>query len=156
MKRALSSALTAVVALHTVLVSSAALAAEPAAAVAPATSLTLVDQSAARSIADRKAVDAAVRFPADVREVVAFVNIANPGAPTHVQQRWSHAGKTRFEAKLNVGRAPGWRTWSRHRIGRGDAGPWTVTTVAADGTVLGTLSFEVEPAPAAVSTAKVD
>ena len=141
-------ALTALVALHTALVSATALAAEPG--------LKLVDQSTARSIADRKPVEPAVRFPADVGEVVAFVNIANTGAPTQVQQRWTHGDKTRFEAKLNVGRAPGWRTWSRHRIGRGDAGAWTVTTVAADGTVLGTLSFEVEPAPATVSTAKVD
>ena len=118
---------------------SAARAAEPG--------LRLVESAAARGIADHRPEGAAERFPADVGQVWAFVNVANTAGPTEIHQRWEHGGKVRFDAKLAVGKAAGWRTWSRHRIGPKDAGPWTVTTVAADGSVLGTLAFEVE-APA--------
>ena len=118
---------------------SAAQAAEPA-------GLRLVESSAARGIADRRPEGAAERFPADVGQVWAFVNIANTAEPTEIHQRWEHGGKVRFDAKLSVGKAAGWRTWSRHRIGAKDAGTWTVTTVGPDGTVLGTLAFEIEPA----------
>ncbi len=137
------------VVLHTTLVSGAALAAE--------SGLKVLDQAAAPRVADRKPQDASEHFTADVGEVVAFVNLANPGAPTEVHQRWTHDGKVRFDARLNVGTTKtGWRTWSRHRMspkGGKDVGAWTVETVAADGSVLGTLNFDVAASTAAVTPA---
>lgn len=121
---------------------------------AGAPTLKLLDQTAARGIESREPVEPAVRFPADVGEVVALVNIANSGAPTQIQQRWTLGGKVRFLAKLNIGKAVGWRTWSRHRMGSKDAGTWTVETLSPEGVVLGTLTFDVDSSGTSVSKAR--
>lgn len=118
-----------------------------ASAAAAEPGLSLVEQAAARSVVERRPVAPAEQFPADVGTVFAFVNLANPGATTQVKQRWTHAGRVRYEATLTVGKAPGWRTWSRHRMVAADAGDWTVDTLGPDGAVLGTLRFQVEAAP---------
>lgn len=134
----------------TLAVSTVCLTGAQALATEPAEAALRVNQTAAaRAIAERRPEGAAERFAADVGQVVAFVDLRNDGPQTTVEQRWTHDGKVRFTARLTVGTSKSWRTWSRRRIGTKDAGTWTVTTHAPDGTELASTRFEIDAPVAA-------
>lgn len=62
--------------------------------------------------------------------------------PTTVTHAWYHDGRTLARVELNVGSAH-WRTWSFKIVLPDQTGPWEVKVLNADGSVLGTGTFEI-------------
>ncbi len=80
-------------------------------------------------------------FTTQDEKAFAFARINNTGAPTAVNVVWRHEGMQHGSVWLNVGKSPGWRTWSSANIRR--PGNWSVTLVDAGGSVLVQRSFIV-------------
>jgi hypothetical protein len=85
-------------------------------------------------------------FSSDVEKIWAFIKVKNKNAPTKLRMVWKRDGKQRMAVDLRVGKSKGWRTWSYKRMGRRDAGQWTVDVLTQDGTKLHSMAFEVTPA----------
>lgn len=76
--------------------------------------------------------------------VWAFTKVKNTGAETHVRMVWKKDGKVRSNVQLRVGKSPGWRTWSKHKMrSNKDLGEWVVEVQDADGNVLEEIDFKV-------------
>ena len=76
--------------------------------------------------------------------VWAFTKVKNTGAETHVRMVWKKDGKVRSNVQLRVGKSPGWRTWSKHKMRSDkDLGDWVVEVQDVDGNVLEEIDFKV-------------
>lgn len=62
--------------------------------------------------------------------------------PTTVTHAWYHEGITAARVDLNVGSAH-WRTWSSKIIAADKTGAWEVKVLDANGSVLGSGTFEI-------------
>ena len=90
----------------------------------------------------RTLVESATAFPANTERVWCLTRVIGLEAPATVTHVWYHGGQTRARVDLTVGSAD-WRTWSSKRMLPGWTGTWEVKVLDADGTVLGSASFEV-------------
>ncbi|MDP3278155.1 MAG: DUF2914 domain-containing protein [Deltaproteobacteria bacterium] len=63
-----------------------------------------------------------------------FVVASNSGALETLTLEWSVNGRVVRSQTLDVGRAPRWRTWGMHRVGR--SGAVSIRVLDAAGTVL--------------------
>lgn len=96
----------------------------------------------AHDVAERRTVgEADVYEPGDTVHALAVVR--NPGDRAPIEMIWKRDDVVRSRVKLDVGTSAGWRTWSKHRLGKKDLGAWTVEIRSEDGSLLETLSFEV-------------
>ncbi len=93
------------------------------------------------AIIGREPTNEAAAFTTHDEKAFAFARINNTGAPTAVNVVWRHEGTEHGSVWLNVGKSPGWRTWSSANIRR--PGNWSVTLVDAGGSVLVQRSFIV-------------
>ena len=124
--------------------------------VSPSAELSINDSAIGTAIEKRRLVGSGDSFHANGESVWAWVSVKNAGPDTsHVWMIWKHEGHVRSRVKLNIGKSPRWRTWSRYRMDKRHVGSWTVETTAADGTQLETQAFEVVPA-ANATTAQSD
>lgn len=115
----------------------------PATELPQATRVRLVDTAVATGVERRVPTGLGEVFSTDVGSVWAWVSVENLGAPTTLTMVWRRDDKVRSSLELPVGTSPRWRTWSRNRIRKFDAGEWTVDLYDADGNLLDTLEFTI-------------
>ncbi len=108
--------------------------------------LEIVEATMAKGVVEREPVDPGSRFEANGDRVYAFIIVRNPGpGDAHVHFVWRYRGKAVSRLRTRVGPSPRWRTWSYHRIPKGQSGPWKVEIQTDAGVILETLDFEMVP-----------
>ena len=104
----------------------------------------VVQSAVATSVEERMPQGVASRFSASVTQLWAWVKVSNAtDAATKITMLWKRAGQVKSRVELRIGVSPGWRTWSRRRIGPRDTGSWTIEILDDKGGLLDKLSFEV-------------
>jgi hypothetical protein len=96
-------------------------------------------------VEERAPVGAADEFTGDVGHVCCFTRIIGAQDPTTIYHVWIYDNKEMAKVELAVNSAA-WRTWSTKRILDSWTGDWRVEVQTADGTVLKSSGFTVEPA----------
>jgi hypothetical protein len=91
----------------------------------------------------RQLIEPGTTFAPDVDKVWCLTRVEGLTAPTTVTHAWYQEGETRARVDLPVGSA-NWRTWSSKRILPSWTGRWEVKVLDAEGTVLGSASFEIQ------------
>lgn len=107
------------------------------------TRVRIVDSAIATNVQQRVPTGLGEVFSTDAGTIWAWVAVENRGEPTKVTMVWRRDDKVRSTLDLPVGTSPRWRTWSRTRLRKFDAGEWTVDIYDEDGNVLDTLEFTV-------------
>lgn len=102
--------------------------------------LVIRDFVLTRGIVDREPTSAVESFSPSDGQGYLFTRIANDGAPTQITVVWRYEGTVHAEVDLDVGKSPGWRTWSSANLKPGD---WTVELLDPEGVVLAQESFVV-------------
>lgn len=92
-------------------------------------------------IHDREPISETESFNVEDGKAFAFARIQNTGDPTMVSFVWEYGDTHHATVPVNVGRSPGWRTWSTARLRSGN---WRVKLVDAQGAVLLEKSFTVD------------
>ncbi|MCA9541996.1 MAG: hypothetical protein KC620_24030, partial [Myxococcales bacterium] len=86
-----------------------------------ASNFEVLEAVACREIQNREPVGVAEQFPEDTTTVWAYLKIRNLTTPRTVRMTWHRDGVEVYSGEVKVGRSPLWRTWSRKRMGKGDA-----------------------------------
>ncbi len=107
------------------------------------TRVRIVDSAIATSVEQRVPTGLGEVFGTEVGTVWAWIAVENLGEPTNVTMVWRRDDKVRSSLELSVGTSRRWRTWSRNRIRKFDAGEWTVDMYDAEGNLLDTLEFTI-------------
>jgi hypothetical protein len=104
----------------------------------------LVALAVASGLEERKPIGTSESFGLSAGTLTGWAEVRNKDAETEVTMVWTRDGVERARTPVKVGTSPGWRTWTRKRLGKRDAGAWQLEVLAADGDSLGKLSFEVK------------
>ncbi len=115
-------------------------AAEPAKA--EATAAAVADAKLGTGVVDREPQGVAESFKSDVGKVYCWTKVTGAEG-TEITHAWFKGEEKMGEVKLAV-KYPSTRTWSAKTIPADGKGDWRVDVVAADGTVLKSLSFKVD------------
>lgn len=118
----------------------AAPAVEPQATEKP---LSVEEAVICREVVDRVPMNPGDEFEATVGQLYCFTKITGAEGETGVKHVWYHGDKMFHEQELPV-QSASWRTWSSKTIPAGLTGTWSVKVTDRDGTVLKSLSFEVQ------------
>ena len=110
----------------------------------PMTSLQVVEGNICTDVVDRNCENANTRFYATVERLYCFTKIMGVEDDTYVTHVWSFGDIERARVKLGV-RSPTWRTFSSKEIQPHEIGDWSVDVVGADGQVLTTIPFTIQP-----------
>lgn len=107
-------------------------------------SLTVNDAALALGIDNRFPTERKTSFTiGSDPKVVAWFDFKNSGTPANVAFVWKKAGKEIWRIAVDVGAGKNWRTWAEKKIGKKDAGRWTVEVVDEAGHVYESLSYDV-------------
>jgi hypothetical protein len=117
-------------------------AAEPAKAEAKASGAAVADAKLGTGVVDREPEGVSDSFKADVGKVYCWTKVTGAEG-TEITHAWYKGDEKMGEVKLSV-KYPSMRTWSAKTIPADGAGDWRVDVIAADGTVLKSLTFKVE------------
>ena len=96
----------------------------------------------ATGVADREPVGVSDTFPSDVGQLFAWMRVSD-ASDQAIEVVWTH-GPHVDRVPLEIGGSP-WRTWSSKDIPPEWTGEWTVEVRDAEGTVLASTSFTVQP-----------
>lgn len=116
--------------------------AEAAPAKAEATAAAVADAKLGTGVVDREPQGVAESFTSDVGKVYCWTKVTGAEG-TEITHAWFKGEEKMGEVKLAV-KYPSTRTWSAKTIPADGKGDWRVDVVAADGTVLKSLSFKVD------------
>ncbi len=117
---------------------------------APATGVRMHDLALTASAMTNQIVD---RMPDQKRdewvigtdaEVLLWMEFDNRVDPVELETVWKKDGQEKWRFPFNVGRSKNWRTWVKKRIGKRDAGSWTVEVVDAGGFVYRSQAFAIK------------
>jgi hypothetical protein len=117
---------------------------------APATGVRMHDLTLTASAMTNQIVD---RMPDQKRdewvigtdaEVLLWMEFDNRVDPVELETVWKKDGQEKWRFPFNVGRSKNWRTWVKKRIGKRDAGSWTVEVVDAGGFVYRSQAFTIK------------
>ena len=101
-------------------------------------------------VADREPVDSLSDVTNEQRTVTFFTELRNMSGES-ISHRWEYKGQVMADVPFRVG-GPRWRVWSTKNLNDFWLGEWTVSVVAADGSVLESKSFYYAgPEPAAAN-----
>lgn len=116
---------------------------EGASAIAP--DLIVTDAAVTDSIVDRMPNERKTtwKIGEDAR-LVGWFEFKNPESAVDLELVWKKDGKENWRFPTNVGKGKNWRTWAEKRIGKKDAGRWTVEVVDANGHVYKSIAYSVE------------
>ncbi len=103
----------------------------------------LVALAVATGLDDRQPTGTADSFGLAAGTLTGWAEVRNTDAETAVTMVWSKDGKEKARTEVKVGVSPGWRTWTRKRLGKRDAGDWQLEVLDAEGASLGKLEFAV-------------
>lgn len=110
----------------------------------PMYSLTVNDAALTLGIDNRFPTERKTSFVIGTdAKVYAWFEFKNSGVPADVAFVWKKAGKETWRIAVNVGAGKNWRTWAEKKIGKRDAGAWTVQVIDEAGHVYETLSYDV-------------
>jgi hypothetical protein len=106
--------------------------------------LTITDAALTPEIADRIPTERKTRWTigADTK-VIAWFEVKNSGDKVPLTLVWKKNGKEAWRFDTEVGKGKNWRTWAEKKIGKKDAGQWTVELVDEGGFAYQTLAYEV-------------
>ena len=110
----------------------------------PMTSLHVAEGNICTDVVDRTCQNANTRFYASADRLYCFTKIIGAQEDTYVTHFWHFGDKERARIKLSV-RSPNWRTFSSKIIQPHEIGDWHVDVVGADGQVLMTIPFTIQP-----------
>jgi hypothetical protein len=117
-------------------------AAEPAKDEPKAAGAAVADAKLGTGVVDREPQGVAESFKSDVGKVYCWTKVTGAEG-TEITHAWFKGEGKMGEVKLAV-KYPSTRTWSAKTIPADGKGDWRVDVVAADGTVLKSLSFKVD------------
>jgi hypothetical protein len=101
-------------------------------------------------VTDREPVDSLSDVANEQRTVTFFTELRNMSGES-ISHRWEYKGQVMADVPFRVG-GPRWRVWSTKNLNDFWLGEWTVSVVAADGSVLESKSFySAGPEPAAAN-----
>jgi hypothetical protein len=115
---------------------------QPAAAEPKGAGAAVADAKLGTGVVDREPEGVAESFKPDVGKVYCWTKVTGAEG-TEITHAWFKGDEKMGEVKLAV-KYPSMRTWSAKTIPADGTGDWRVDVVAADGTVLKSLSFKVE------------
>ena len=101
-----------------------------------------VELVVATGVADREPVGAGDTFPSDVGQLFAWMRVSG-ASDQAIEVVWTHGPHTE-RIPLEIGGSP-WRTWSSKDIPAEWTGEWTVEVQDAEGTVLASTTFTIQP-----------
>ncbi len=112
-------------------------------AVAP--DLEVVDSAVTPAVEDRLPTERRTtwKIGEDTR-LIGWFELKNPSSAVDLELVWKKDGKENWRFPTNVGVGKNWKTWAEKRIGKRDAGSWTVELVDSNGYVYSKLSYTVE------------
>ena len=119
---------------------------EPAGgATAIAPDMVVTDSALTSEVVDRMPSDRKTtwKIGEDTR-LIGWFELKNPGSKVDLELVWKKDGKENWRFPTSVGSGKNWRTWAEKRIGKRDAGQWTVELVDTNGYVYGALNYTVE------------
>ena len=117
-------------------------AAEPAKAEPKAGGAAVADAKLGTGVVDREPQGVAESFKSDVGKVYCWTKVTGAEG-TDITHAWYKGDEKMGDVKLVV-KYPSMRTWSAKTIPADGTGDWRVDVIAADGTVLKSLTFTVE------------
>ncbi len=103
---------------------------------------TLVQALVCEQIEELTPKGPAVVFPLELGEVTCFTAFDPVPAETVIYHQWFFRDRPSTRIRLRV-KPPRWSSFSRIQLRPGDAGPWRVEIVDADGRRLSLLRFSV-------------
>lgn len=106
--------------------------------------LTITDAALTNEIADRIPTERKTSWTigADTK-VIAWFEVKNTGDSVPLTLVWKKNGKESWRFDTEIGKGKNWRTWAEKKIGKKDAGKWTVELVDDGGHAYQTLAYEV-------------
>ena len=106
--------------------------------------LTITDAALTTEIADRIPTERKTTWTigADTK-VIAWFEVKNTGDSVPLTLVWKKNGKESWRFDTEIGKAKNWRTWAEKKIGKKDAGKWTVQLVDDGGYAYETIAYEV-------------
>ncbi len=96
-----------------------------------------------RQVSRRAAGQPVVLLERDHQRLYAYVELLNKGQQRKVTMTWKQQGREVARHELDVGRSPGWRTWSYLTAGQHAGGHWSVAVHDEQGRLLGEQFFFV-------------
>lgn len=103
----------------------------------------LVAMAVGTGVADRKPVGTGDTFGLSAGTLTGWAEVRNKDAETEVTMVWRRDGEEKARTAVKVGVSPGWRTWTRKRLGKRGAGAWELEIFSADDASLGKVAFQV-------------
>lgn len=111
------------------------------AAEAPAAGLSVTEIAFSLALKDRQPEERATSFKIG-EKIYGWAELSNLGSETSIEMVWKRDGQENWRTTLTVGNGKTWRTWSKKKFRKGDAGSWTVEVVSG-GQVLKSANFTV-------------
>jgi len=103
-----------------------------------------VEVAVCLQIQDRLPVDRGESFPPDVGQVYLWCKVTGAADTTVIKHVWVHEGEEKAAVELPI-RSSWWRTWSSKKILPTWTGQWEVRVLDADGNILKSTGFMIEP-----------
>lgn len=103
----------------------------------------LVSLAVATGLEDRQPTGVGSNFGLSDGVLTGWAEVRNKDVETQITMVWRKDGQEKSRTPVKVGVSPGWRTWTRKRLGKRDAGAWELEVVGASGDSLGKLAFTV-------------
>ncbi len=96
------------------------------------------------AVESREPVGVDQRFPDTVGRVYCFTRITGAEGEVGIVHAWYFNDEEKARLNLSV-KSKSWRTWSSKKIVKYWAGEWRVDVLSADGDVLDSKGFTIEP-----------
>lgn len=117
----------------------------PSEVTALAPELVVVDSAVTPAVEDRLPTERRTTWKiGEDAHLIGWFELMNPSSAVDLELVWRKDGKENWRFPTNIGKGKNWRTWAEKRIGKRDAGSWTVELVDANGHVYSKLSYTVE------------
>lgn len=106
--------------------------------------LTITDAAVTPEVADRIPTERKTSWTIGTdTKVIAWFEVKNTGDRVPLTLVWKKNGKESWRFDTEIGKGKNWRTWAEKKIGKKDAGKWTVELVDDGGYAYETLAYEV-------------
>ncbi len=96
-----------------------------------------------QDVQDREPIGVSSTFPSTTEKVYAFLEAVDIPADTTADFVWYHGNDELARVTVKVGQGERWRTYANKNL-YGLTGSWRVEVQDADGSILGTVEFEVQ------------
>ena len=109
-----------------------------------ASSLKLMDIKICKFIKKRTPVGSDIIFSNNIDSLYCYTRIQNKGRKKEVKHIWYYEGNIMTQVRYNVKRANIYRSWTKKTIYPHQIGRWRVDVHDNNGTVIGSINFEIK------------